>query len=121
MNMSEERKLIERLMEHFEAQMEYMPDPKKVKDVELATYLLDELFGAENVEVGIVLGEVGTLVLSVELESLNVRGEEELMNFALVSDIADEIMIETSKDGVLLSVVIENIYTNPHATKFTLV
>ena len=120
MNMNEENKLIEQLKDHFEAQMEYMPNPDKAKDVELATDLLGELFGAENIEVGVVLGEVGTLVLSVEMDSLNVCGREEIQYFSCVSGIADQILIENIDDRVSLSVFIENAYTARHATKFTL-
>lgn len=118
--MSEECELIEQLKEHLEAQMEYMPNPEKAEDVELAIDLLSELFGSENVEVTDVLGEVGTLALSVELKSMNIRGRKEMHYFSCITSMADEILIQNNGDKVMMDLFFENAYIKKGATKFTL-
>lgn len=105
-------KILSNLKRYLEAEKTFVQNPLRTRDMIRALEIMHEIFPQDEIEVKDDPLQLGSVILSVKMPYMVVRGARELDLFSELAEIIDnfEVTSQMNEEDVRFSVVMQEVY-----------
>ena len=110
---TEFHEILTKLREYIESEKVFIKNPIRVREMNRALEIINELFPDSQKEIKDDPLQMGAVILTVDGGDIVIRGERELALFSEVTSLIDNFEIyPTSRDNIHFAAVMQEVYLN---------